>query len=64
MEKKNGSITLTSLREHEKEKFIIVEKVVYGKTDNEIAVELGVSRQAITNTRKRLSDKFYKNKKL
>ncbi|QGM92357.1 sigma-70 family RNA polymerase sigma factor [Enterococcus faecalis] len=49
---------------NEKEKFIIVEKVVYGKTDNEIAVELGVSRQAITNIRKRLSNKFYKNKKL
>lgn len=49
-------LILTSLKE--KELTFLVEKFVFEKTDREIGELLGVSRQAITNLKHRLYDKF------
>ncbi|MGM0167093.1 hypothetical protein IGI39_002073 [Enterococcus sp. AZ135] len=53
-EKLNEIVSTLNQKEHQ----FLIEKLVLGKTDQEIAVVFGISRQGVTNYKKRLYDKL------
>ena len=46
---------------NDKEKFILINKVIFDQTDEELSQKLGVGRPAVTNFKNRMYKRIIKN---